>query len=152
MKKKILVISGPNLNLLGKRKVSIYGEWSLEEIHEELRDEAEKLGVEVDCYQFNGEGEIINCLQKATHEYAGVIINAAALAHYSYALRSAIGSMLLPCIEVFISNVHARSEEFRHQSVIAPVCTGVIEGFGKDSYTLALKALANLVNKKGVSI
>jgi 3-dehydroquinate dehydratase II len=94
----------------------------------------------------NCEGDIIDRLQKATGEYAGVIINAAALAHYSYALRSAIGAMLLPCVEVFISNVHAR-EDFRHKSVIAPACIGVIAGFGKQSYILALEALENLVNK-----
>jgi 3-dehydroquinate dehydratase II len=146
MKKKILVVSGPNLNLLGARKVSIYGEGSLEDIHDGLKKKAEELNVLVDCYQYNCEGDIIDRLQKATGEYAGVIINAAALAHYSYALRSAIGAMLLPCVEVFISNVHAR-EDFRHKSVIAPACIGVIAGFGKQSYILALEALENLVNK-----
>ncbi len=146
MEKKYMVISGPNLNLLGTRKVSIYGEGSLEDIHEGLRKRSDELGVQVDCFQFNSEGDIIDCLQKATGNYAGVIINAGALAHYSYALRSAIGSMLVPCVEVFISNVHAR-EEFRHKSVIAPVCVGVIGGFGKKSYILALEALVNLENK-----
>ena len=146
MGKKFLVVSGPNLNLLGTRKVSIYGEGSLEDIHNGLRKRAEELDVLVDCRQYNSEGAIIDCLQKAPGEYAGVIINAGALAHYSYALRSAIGSMLLPCVEVFISNVHAR-EEFRHKSVIAPVCVGVIGGFGKQSYILALEALVNLENK-----
>lgn len=146
MKKKFLVVSGPNLNLLGTRKVSIYGEGSLEDIHNGLRKRAEELDVLVDCCQYNSEGDIIDCLQEAPEEYAGVIINAGALAHYSYALRSAIGAMLLPCVEVFISNVHAR-EEFRHKSVIAPVCVGVIGGFGKQSYILALEALVNLENK-----
>ena len=146
MKKKFLVVSGPNLNLLGTRKVSIYGEGSLEDIHTGLRKRAEELDVLVDCCQYNSEGAMIDRLQKATGEYAGVVINAGALAHYSYALRSAIGAMLLPCVEVFISNVHAR-EEFRHTSVIAPVCIGVIGGFGKKSYILALEALVNLVNK-----
>jgi 3-dehydroquinate dehydratase-2 len=142
-KKTFLVISGPNMNLLGTRKTSIYGEGSLEDIHKGLRARAEELGVGVECRQFNGEGAIIDCLQGATERFDGVIINAGALAHYSYALRSAIGAMLLPCVEVFISNVHAR-EEFRHASVIAPVCLGVIAGFGKKSYLLALDALANL--------
>ncbi len=142
-KRKFLVVSGPNLNLLGTRKASIYGKGTLEDIHLGLKKSAEELGVEVECYQFNGEGEIIDCLQKATHEFDGVIINAGALAHYSYTLRSVIGSMLLPCIEVFISNVHTR-EEFRHQSVIAPVCVGVISGFGAKSYILALEALVNI--------
>ena len=142
-KKSFLVISGPGMNLLGTRKTSIYGEGSLEDIHRGLRARADELGVAVECRQFNGEGAIIDCLQEAPGRFDGVIINAGALAHYSYALRSAIGSMLLPCVEVFISNVHAR-EEFRHESVIAPVCVGVIAGFGKKSYLLALDALASL--------
>lgn len=142
-KRSYLVISGPNLNLLGTRKTSIYGEGSLEDIHRGLRERAEQLGVSVDCRQFNSEGSIIDSLQEAPGRFDGVIINAGALAHYSYALRSAIGAMLLPCVEVFISNVHAR-EEFRHTSVIAPVCVGVIGGFGKKSYLLALEALVNL--------
>lgn len=137
------MISGPNLNLLGTRKTSIYGQGSLEDIHQGLHKRAEELGVEVDCRQFNSEGSIIDSLQTAPDEFEGVIINAGALAHYSYALRSAIGAMLLPCVEVYISNVHTR-EEFRHKSVIAPVCVGVIGGFGKNSYILALEALVNL--------
>jgi len=142
-KRKFLVVSGPNLNLLGTRKTSIYGQGSLEDIHQGLHLSAADLGVEVECTQFNSEGSIIDCLQNATNEFEGVIMNAGALAHYSYALRSAIGAMLLPCVEVFISNVHSR-EEFRHKSVIAPVCVGVIGGFGKRSYLLALEALVNL--------
>jgi 3-dehydroquinate dehydratase-2 len=141
--KTFLVISGPNMNLLGTRKTSIYGEGSLEDIHRGLQARAGEMGVAVECRQFNGEGEIIDSLQSAPGRFDGVIINAGALAHYSYALRSAIGAMLLPCVEVFISNVHAR-EEFRHTSVLAPVCVGVIAGFGKKSYLLALDALANL--------
>ncbi len=142
-KRKFLVISGPNLNLLGARKTSIYGRGSLEDIHQGLRKRAEELDVEVECRQFNSEGSIIDSLQSAPDTFEGVIINAGALAHYSYALRSAIGAMLLPCVEVYISNVHTR-EEFRHKSVIAPVCVGVIGGFGKNSYILALEALVNL--------
>jgi len=142
-KKSFLVVSGPNLNLLGTRKISIYGEGSLDDIHKGLQQRAEELNVTVECKQFNSEGAIIDCLQEAPGRFDGVIINAGALAHYSYALRSAIGAMLLPCVEVFISNVHAR-EEFRHKSVIAPVCVGVIAGFGKKSYLLALDALVNL--------
>jgi 3-dehydroquinate dehydratase II len=143
MQNRFLVVSGPNLNLLGTRKISIYGEGSLEDIHTGLKKRAAELDVLVDCKQYNGEGDIIDCLQKATGVYAGVIINAGALAHYGYALRSAIGAMLVPCVEVFISNVHAR-EEFRRKSVIAPVCVGVIGGFGKKSYILALEALVDL--------
>ena len=144
MKKSFLVISGPNLNLLGTRKTSIYGKGSLEDIHHGLQQRAEELNVSVECKQFNSEGAIVDCLQEAPGRFDGVIINAGALAHYSYALRSAIGATLLPCVEVFISNVYAREEEFRHQSVIASVCVGVIAGFGKKSYLLALDALANL--------
>lgn len=141
--RKYLVVSGPNLNLLGTRKTSIYGGGSLDDIHQGLKSRANELGVEVECAQFNSEGSMIDCLQKATNEIEGLIINAGALAHYSYSLRSAIGAMLLPCVEVYISNVHTR-EEFRHESVIAPVCVGVIGGFGKNSYILALEALVNL--------
>jgi 3-dehydroquinate dehydratase II len=142
-KRSFLVLSGPNLNLLGARKTSIYGEGSLDDIHKGLALRADELKVAVECRQFNSEGDIIDSLQEAPGKFDGVIINAGALAHYSYALRSAIGATLLPCVEVFISNVHAR-EEFRHTSVIAPVCVGVIGGFGKKSYLLALEALANL--------
>ena len=142
--KSFLVVSGPNLNILGTRKTSIYGEGSLEDIHKGLKQRAEELKVSVDCRQFNDEGSIVDCLQEAPGHFDGIIINAGALAHYSYALRSAIGATLLPCVEVFISNVHAREEEFRHTSVIAPVCVGVISGFGKKSYLLALDALVNL--------
>ena len=142
-KRTFLVISGPNMNLLGARKTSIYGEGSLEDIHHGLQERADELDVMVECRQLNHEGAIIDALQDAPARFDGVIINAGALAHYSLALRSAIGATLLPCVEVFISNVHAR-EDFRHTSVIAPVCVGVISGFGKKSYLLALDALANL--------
>ena len=141
--RSFLVVSGPNLNLLGTRKTSIYGKGSLEDIHQGLRLRAKELNVLVECKQFNSEGAIIDCLQEAPSRFDGIIINAGPLAHYSYALRSAIGATLLPCVEVFISNVYAR-EDFRHTSVIAPVCVGVIGGFGKKSYLLALEALANL--------
>ncbi len=141
--KSFLVVSGPNLNLLGTRTTSIYGEGSLEDIHRGLRARAEELGVGVECRQFNSEGEIIDCLQDAPGRFDGVIINAGALAHYSYTLQSAIASILLPCVEVFISNVRA-GEDFRHAFVIAPVCVGLIGGFGRKSYLLALDALSNL--------
>lgn len=143
---KFLAISGPNLNLLGTRKVSIYKESTLEEIHEQLQKKAKELGVNIECEQYNSEGAIIDRMQQVPGNYAGVIINAGALAHYSYALRSAIGTMLVPCVEVFISNVHAR-EEFRHTSVIADVCVGTIAGFGANSYVLALEALVYLTSK-----
>ncbi|MCX7026455.1 MAG: type II 3-dehydroquinate dehydratase [Spirochaetes bacterium] len=141
--KKFLVISGPNLNLLGMRKISIYKESSLDDIHARLKEKAAELGAEVDCEQYNSEGDIIDRMQQVPGVYAGLILNAGALAHYSYSLRSAIGTMLVPCVEVTISNVYAR-EEFRHKSVIADVCVGTISGFGANSYVLALEALANL--------
>lgn len=144
MTKKFLVISGPNLNLLGKRKTSIYGEMTLDEIHSDLRQRAEELEVEVSCMQSNSEGEIIDRLQSAPDDCDGIIINAGALSHYSYALRSALGATLLPCVSVYISNIYAREEEFRHKSVIASVCVGSIAGFGQHSYILALEALVNL--------
>ena len=146
-KPKILVLSGPNLNMLGKRNTSIYKEDSLDTIHEELGVLADELGLEVVCAQCNAEGELIDWFQRATDEFKGVIINAGAYAHYSYALRSAIGSCMVPCIEVVMSNVYTR-EEFRHKSVIAAVCEGVITGFGSQSYMLALKAMAQIVNKE----
>lgn len=139
-KRRFLSLSGPNLNLLGDRNISIYKHGTLGDIHQSLKEHADELGIEVNCQQFNFEGELINAIQAATKEYQGIIINAGALAHYSYALRSAIGSCMLPCVEVFISNVHGR-EEFRHNSVIANVCLGVIGGLGKSSYLLALDAL-----------
>ncbi|HOE76765.1 MAG TPA: type II 3-dehydroquinate dehydratase [Rectinema sp.] len=142
--KKFLSISGPNLNLLGQRKTSIYKEDSLDEIHSKLMKKAAELHVEVDCVQFNSEGDIIDCMQTVPGKYEGVILNAGALAHYSYALRSAIGTMLVPCVEVFISNVYAR-EDFSHTSVLSDVCVGVISGLGANSYVLALEALINLV-------
>jgi len=145
-KPKILILSGPNLNMLGKRNISIYKEDSLDTIHEQLGKLAGELGLEVVCAQENTEGEMINWLQRATDEFKGVVINAGAYAHYSYALRSAIGSSMVPCIEVCMSNVFTR-EEFRHNSVIAAVCEGVIIGFGSQSYMLALKAMAQIVNK-----
>ena len=145
--KKYLVVSGANLNMLGARKISIYGSGTLDDIHNKLQQLAAGLDVEVCCKQFNSEGEMIDCLQHAPDTYDGVVINAGAWAHYSYALRSAIGAMLLPCVEVFISNVHAR-EAYRHQSVIAPVCVGAIGGFGAKSYLLALQALVHLGQNK----
>lgn len=144
---KILVLSGPNLNMLGKRDVSIYSGDTLDEIHEQLRKLADELDVEVVCAQHNTEGELIEWFQRAIEEFRGVIINAGAYAHYSYALRSAIGSSMVPCIEVHMSNVFTR-DEFRHKSVIAPVCEGCIIGFGSQSYMLALKAMAQIIRNK----
>lgn len=145
-RRKFLVISGPNLNLLGNRNINIYGLGiTLDSIHQQLGEVADKLDVEVDAFQFNHEGDIIDKLQESTGKYDGIIINAGALAHYSYTLRSAIGTTLLPCIEVFLTNVHKR-ESFRHRSVISAVCVGSVGGFGAKSYLLALDSLESLTN------
>lgn len=140
---RYLVISGPNLNLPGLPDGSAVSEDTREEIHASLHARARELGVTVECTQSNHEGQIIDILQSAPDRFDGIIINAGALAYYSYALRSAIESALLPCIEVYVSNVHA-CESFHHTSVVAPACVGVIGGFGRKSYLLALEALVNI--------
>ena len=142
---KVLVINGPNLNLLGVREPGVYGSESLEMIETELKQEAARLNITLDCYQSNHEGDIIDALHRAMSEEEGVILNAGALTHYSYALRDAIAAIKIPVIEVHMSNIHAR-EEFRHTSVIAPVCVGSIAGFGKNSYILALQAIKNILS------
>lgn len=137
---KILVMNGPNLNLLGEREPAIYGGDTLNSINAELREKAEKMGFEIDFFQSNGEGEIIDALHAARLDCAGVILNAGAYTHYSYAIRDAIAAIKIPVVEVHLSNVNSR-DEFRKTSVIAPVCVGTIAGFGKYSYHLALDAL-----------
>ncbi len=142
MKKKFLLLNGPNLNLLGARETQIYGTDTLPNIEREVCARAEQLGVEVVCKQSNHEGELIDWLHAARDEFDGVMINAGAYTHYSVAIRDAIAAIRLPCIEIHLSNVYKR-EEFRHHSMISPVCVGVICGFGKMSYLLALEALAS---------
>lgn len=143
-KKKILVLLGPNLNLVGVREKGIYGTESAESINEEIRAQAEKRGYDCEIFQSNHEGALIDRLHAAREAFDGVIINAGALTHYSYSLRDAIAAIRLPCVEVHMSNIHAR-EEFRHTSVIAPVCVGQIAGFGKTGYFLAMDALQELM-------
>ncbi len=134
----ILVIHGPNLNLLGNREKNIYGEKTLEFINKEIEKEATKFNAKVKGVQSNHEGEIIDIIHKAVGEFDYIIINPGAYTHYSYAIRDAIAGVSIPTIEVHLSNVHGR-EEFRSKSVIAPVCIGQIAGFSDDSYLLALK-------------
>jgi 3-dehydroquinate dehydratase II len=140
MTKKVTVIHGPNLNMLGKREIGIYGGKSMEDINGEIAREAENLGVEVDFFQSNGEGEIVTRIQQCRGTRQGILLNAGAYTHYSVAVRDAISAAQVPVVEVHISNVYKR-ETFRHVSVLAPVCIGQICGFGAHSYILALRAL-----------
>lgn len=141
---KVLVLNGPNLNLLGEREPNIYGGDSLGSINDGLAKKAAEMGCEITFCQSNSEGAMIDALHEARRDCAGVILNAGAYTHYSYAIRDAIAAIKIPVIEVHLSNVDSR-EEFRKQSVIAPVCRGSISGFGKYSYTLALDALDKLL-------
>ena len=139
---KILIINGPNLNLLGQREPGIYGAKSMDDCLQDLRGRFPGLGL--DHYQSNIEGELINKLQEAGFsQYKGIVLNAGAYTHTSIALHDCIRSLRVPVIEVHISNVHQR-EEFRHHSYISPVCKGVICGFGLDSYRLAVSALLEM--------
>lgn len=132
--KKILVMLGPNLNMVGTREKNIYGEENANTINQDIKSFAKNAGFECDIFQSNHEGDLIDKIHSTLGVYDGVVLNAGALTHYSYALRDAIASVTaVPFIEVHMSNVHKR-EEFRHKSVISAVCAGVICGFGKDSY------------------
>ena len=142
--KKILVIHGPNLNLLGERETNIYGRETLGSINLQIAQKAESRGINCEIFQSNSEGALIDKLHEARKTCDGVIINAGAYTHYSYAIRDAISSIKITVVEVHCSNIHAR-EEFRHKSVIAPVCAGSVIGFGKNSYLLAIDAIKDLI-------
>lgn len=142
--KSVLVINGPNLNRLGKREPGIYGAKTLDDLQLELEKAASELSLHVSFRQSNHEGEIIDLIHDSSDKHEGIVLNAGAYTHYSYAIRDAIASVDVPVIEVHLSNVHAR-EEFRKESVIAPVTIGQISGFGFDSYKLALQAFSNYV-------
>lgn len=135
----ILVLNGVNLNMTGRRERGVYGVQTLREINERIAAYAAERGVEVKFFQNNNEGELCTAIQSAQGRYDGIILNAGAFTHYSYAIRDAIASVTVPVVEVHMSNVHAR-EEFRRNSVLTPVCRGEILGFGADSYILALES------------
>ena len=136
---KILFLNGPNLNLLGTREPEVYGRLSLKDIEAKVRERAAKFGAEIDFRQSNIEGELVAWIQQSKGIYNVIVLNAAAYTHTSIALRDAISAVGVPTIEIHLSNVHAR-EEFRHKSLIAPVCKGQILGFGAESYVLAVEA------------
>lgn len=142
--KKILVMNGPNLNLLGLREPNVYGADTLESINKEIAEKAEKMNVSVEFYQSNHEGELIDKIHSVVTDFDGVILNAGAYTHYSYAILDAIKAVKKPFVEVHMSNIHQR-EEFRHKSVISPACVGQICGFGKMSYMLALDAICDII-------
>ena len=135
----ILVVNGVNLNMTGRREKGVYGTQTLREINDEIAAYAQQRGVTVKFFQNNLEGEICTAIQSSEGKYDGIILNAGAFTHYSYAIRDAIASVSVPGGEVHMSNVHAR-EEFRRNSVLTPVCRGEVLGFGKNSYILALES------------
>ncbi len=146
---RVLVVNGPNLNFLGIREKEIYGSEDYDDLLGLLENKAKELGITVETFQSNCEGEIIDRLQKAYYDKVdGIIINPGAYTHYSYAIRDALSTLTVPKIEVHISNIHQR-EEFRHHSVTAPVCTGQIAGLGLYGYLLAMDAIYHMKTKHG---
>ena len=143
--KRVLIIHGPNLNLLGKREEAVYGKMSLEEIDKSLKIKAKELNLGLESFQSNHEGEIVQKIQDAKESgFSGIVINPAAYTHTSVATRDAISAIDIPVVEVHLSNIYAR-EEFRHTSLISPVAAGQIVGFGSKSYILGLEAVAGLI-------
>ena len=141
---RVLVIHGPNLNLLGSREPHIYGRQTLSEINASLAALGQRLGIGVDAFQSNHEGAIVDRIQQAVGAYAGIIINAAAYTHTSIAIRDALAALTVPVIEVHLTNIHKR-EAFRQASLMAGVVTGQVIGLGSTGYTLALRALAEMI-------
>jgi 3-dehydroquinate dehydratase-2 len=141
----ILVLHGPNLNLLGLREPDVYGKQTLADVDAQLESLADELGLQIACRQSNHEGELIDWLHEARERFDGVLINPGGLTHTSVSLRDAIAAIDKPTVEVHLSNVHRR-EEFRHKSLVAPVCVGSVSGFGVPSYLLGLRALGTLLD------
>ena len=148
MNMKIAVLNGPNLQLLGSRKVEVYGRTTLDTIEQRLREVSRELGVEMTFFQSNHEGDLVDAIASAKAEgFAGIVINPAAYTHTSVAIRDAIEGVQLPAIEIHLSNIHAR-EGFRHESITAPVCIGQIAGLGADGYEWAFRALVRHIQKQ----
>lgn len=143
---KILVLNGPNLNLLGQREPNVYGSETLEDIMELIKDKAKDLGIEVSFFQSNEEGALVTRIQESVGNYDGIIFNPAAYTHTSVALCDAVRAVDVPCVEVHLSNVHSR-EEFRHKSLIVGACVGQVLGFGAYSYILALAGIVDYLKR-----
>jgi 3-dehydroquinate dehydratase-2 len=143
-KRSVLVVHGPNLNMLGTRETDLYGSRTLADIDADLAALGAELGITVESFQSNSEGELVSVLQRARGRHAGVLINPAAYTHTSIAIRDAVLTLDIPVVEVHLSNIHKR-EEFRHRSLLADVAVGQISGFGASSYALGLRALAELI-------
>ncbi len=146
---KIAVIHGPNLNFLGLREPEVYGQKNLDQINQQIEEKASNLKVEVEIFQSNYEGEIVEFIQQGYSEHRGIIINPAGLTHYSIVIRDALAAVQLPIIEVHISNIYQR-EDFRHKSVIAPIASGQISGLGPGGYLYALDAITKII-KRGIN-
>ncbi len=144
---RILILHGPNLNLLGRREPELYGRQTLAEIDQLLKKRARDLDVQVGTFQSNSEGALIDRIQEAMGHLDGILINPGALTHYSYSLRDALAASGVPLVEVHLSNIFAR-EPFRHHSVVSPVAVGIICGFGEESYLLGLEALLKMITKR----
>ena len=145
-KKPILMLNGPNLNLLGKRQPEIYGTLTLMQIEQKVRALAKELGIEIEFRQSNSEGDLVTWIQEAANKFGAIVINPAAYTHTSLAMRDAVSAVGIPTVEIHISNIHKR-EPFRHHSFIAEVAVGQIAGFGVDSYLLGLRAAAELIQE-----